>query len=331
MKRITIEDVAQVAGVSRQTVSRAMNDKDEINLETKKRVLQTIQALGYKPNRLAQGMVTQRTFTVGLVVGNITNPFFPEVTRGVQDLAQSNGFNVFLCNTDDKAEVELQELRSLAAQRVDGIILFAHNVSDEVLSDFANSYRPVVLINRAFNHPNINVLMVANYRGAQLVADYFLDSGHTTFGMLTNNSPTYRSSRRVIGFESRLRERGHLLPEDHIVPATGDLGGGYQAAHQLLNAHPEVTAIFAYNDLLALGAMRACTERKLRIPQDVAIIGFDDIQFATMSTPALSTVQVDKYAIGEMAMRRLLDMIEKPEQLFPAIDIDVSLILRETT
>ena len=329
-KRTTLEDVARVAGVSRQTVSRAINNKGEISPATKERVMGAIQQLGYRPNRLAQGMVTQRTFTVGLILSNITNPFFPEVTHGVQDAAQAREYDVFLCNTDDNAVSEMQQLQSLAAREVDGIILFSHQASDVDLIAFADTYHPIVVINRVIEHPNVSVMMVKNYHGAQMVADYFIDRGHTKLGMLTNDIPSGSQTRRVRGFRERIQDRGLLLPDDHLITAPASLEGGRLAAHQLLNNHPETTAIFTYNDLMALGAIRACGERNLHIPDDVAIIGFDDISFAAMATPSLSSVHVDKYALGQHAMARLVAMIDAPEMKFPLEEIDVELILRES-
>lgn len=329
-KRATIEDVAQMAGVSRQTVSRAINDKGEISPATKERVLKAIEQLGYRPNRLAQGMVTQRTFTIGLILSNIANPFFPEITHGVQDAAQAKEYNVFLCNTDDNAIREMQELQSLAARGVDGIILFSHQASDADLVAFANTYRPIVVINRVIEHPNVSVMMVKNYYGGQLAADYFIDQGHTQLGMLTNDIPSGSQVRRVRGFRERIQERGLTLPDDRLITAPASLEGGRLAAHQLLDDHAETSAIFTYNDLMALGAIRACGERGLRIPDDVAIIGFDDISFAAMATPSLSSVRVDKYALGQKAMARLVAMIDAPETNFPLEEINVELILRES-
>lgn len=330
MKRITIEDVAKAAGVSRQTVSRAINDKGEISQETKDRVLEAVDKLGYRPNRIAQSMITQRTHTIGLILGNITNPFFPEVTRGVQDMAQVNEYNVFLCNTDDKAEVELQMLHSLAAQGVDGIILFSHQADEEDLRNFADTYHPLVLINRMIEHPNISVLMVDNYRGGQLVADYFATQGHTALGVLTNDVFSTSLVRRLQGFKQKLDEHGLALDVEQIVAAPATLEGGYEAAQQLLTKYPTTTAIYTYNDLMALGAMRACSDLRRRIPKDVAIIGFDDIQLAKMTTPSLSSIHVGKYNIGQEAVNRLLAMIENPNEIFTPIELGVELIIRET-
>ncbi|HNB52359.1 MAG TPA: LacI family DNA-binding transcriptional regulator [Anaerolineales bacterium] len=329
MKRATIEDVAQAAGVSRQTVSRAMNDKNEISQETKERVMRAVQELGYRPNRMAQSMVTQRTHAVGMVMADITNPFFPEVTRGVQDIAQASGYNVFVCNTDDRADLELQELRSLAAQGVDGIIVFSHNASDEEIRAFADTYKPMVFVNREFEHPNASVIMVDNFHGAYLAVEHLV-ARRTQIGMLTNNSPTYSTSRRLMGFKQALTDHGLPFEEGRVIPEAANLDGGYRAAHQLLDKYPEINAIFTYNDLMAMGALRASQERGRQVPGDIALIGFDDIQFARMITPSLTTIRVDKYAIGQIAMHRLMDMINNPEDDFPLLRLDPELIIRET-
>ena len=331
MKRITIEDVAKAAGVSRQTVSRAINDKGEISRETKERVMQAVQKLGYRPNRLAQSMVTQRTHTIGLVLGNITNPFFPEVTRGVQDMAQANDYNVFLCNTDDKADVEMQMLRSLAAQGVDGIILFSHQANEDDLRTFADTYHPIVVINRILHHPHVSILMVDNDRGGKLAADYFISQGHQRMGVLTNSHSSLSQVRRIGGFRRQLQACGLIFTDDHIVAALANLDGGYLGAKQLLERHPDTTAIFTYNDLMALGAMRACRELNRPVPEEIAIIGFDDISLARMTTPSLSSIHVDKYAIGQKAINRLFSMLEFPQKQFPLLELNVKLIVRESS
>ncbi len=330
MKRATIEDVAQAAGVSRQTVSRAMNDKNEISQETKERVMRAVEELGYRPNRMAQSMVTQRTHAIGMVLADITNPFFPEVTRGVQDVAQASGYNVFVCNTDDREDLELQELRSLAAQGVDGIIVFSHNANEETMRAFANTYQPIVFFNWEFEHPNVSTMLVDNFLGAQLAVNHFVAKQHTNIGMLTNNSPTYQTSRRLLGFKNAVHHHALPFAEDRIVPESANLDGGYRAAHQLLDRYPDINAIFTYNDLMAIGALRACNERGRRVPGDVALIGFDDIQFARMTTPSLSTIRVDKYAIGQRAMNRMMEMINNPGETYAPIHIDPELVIRET-
>lgn len=331
MKRVTIEDVAKAAGVSRQTVSRAINDKDEISPETRDRVLAAVQQLGYRPNRLAQGMVTQRTSTVGLVVPDITNPFFPEVARGVQDKARQNDYNMFLCNTEEAAELELQTLESLAAQPVDGIIIFAEHASDEEIINFAEQYHPLVLINRQIEHPHISSVYVDITRAAEQAVRYFVNQGHTQLGMITRDFEHHHTHRREAGFVNVLQEHDLDLDPSHIRRAPATLEGGYEAAKLLLTESPEITAVFAYNDIMAMGALRACRDLGRQVPHDCAIIGFDDIRLASISSPSLSTVRIDKYELGRAAISRLLEMLQNPTQQFMPLELPVQLMLREST
>lgn len=332
-QRVTIEDVARVAGVSRQTVSRAINNKNEISPETRKRVMDAVEKLGYRPSRVAQGLVTQRTYTVGLVVGDITNPFFPEVARGAQDTAWAKGYNVFLCNTDGDPRQECSTLHSLADHAVDGIIVYPSYDSQENLTNFAAHYQPLVVVNYVFEHPGVSQVMINNRRGAKLAVEHLISKGHTAIGMLSGvQSPAPSRVRRIQGFRETLLEHNLPVVEAWIVPSLEPtFECGYEAAKQLLTKHPQVTAIFAYNDLLALGAMRACHELGRHIPGDCAIIGFDDIQWAATATPALSSVRIDKYELGRQAMTRLLEMLEAPAATFPPIWLDVELIAREST
>jgi len=331
MKRITIEDVAAAAGVSRQTVSRAMNDKGEISPETKERVLKAIQDLGYQPNRLAQGMVTQRTKTVGLVMPDITNLFFPEVSRGVQDASRLHDYNVLLCNTDDRPEEEIRVLHSLAAQRVDGIFMIGSVADDPTLTRFADSYSPIVMLNRFFAHPNVSLIIVDNERGAFLAVEHLIAQGHRTIGMLAASIFSRSLVRRVRGYEEALKHYGIAVDRRLIVGETPILQGGYNAMQELMRAHPEVTAVFTYNDLMGLGAMRAVRDLGKRVPEDIALIGFDNIGMASMATPSLSSIHVDKYAIGQKAMNRILDMLDRPDDSFATIEVGVELIQREST
>ncbi|WP_420630254.1 LacI family DNA-binding transcriptional regulator [Candidatus Leptofilum sp.] len=331
MKRATIEDVAALAGVSRQTVSRAINNKGEISKTTKEKVMAAVAELGYRPNRLAQGMVTQRTRTVGLVVPDITNLFFPEVARGVQDEGRLHDYNVLLCNTDDKPEEEIKTMYSLAAQRVDGIITMGSKATTKELTVFANTFRPIVFINRFFEHPHVSVINVDNFQGAHLAVSYLIKLGHRQIGMLVNEDFTRSQVRRVQGYQKALQDHGLSVVDAYLVDGAPTLQGGYAALSQLLSQFPQITAVFTYNDLMALGAIRAVHDLGKQVPADIAVMGFDDIGMAAMFTPSLSTVRVDKYAIGQLAMRRLLQMLDNPDTSSHTINIDVDLVIREST
>ncbi len=331
MQRVTIEDVAREAGVSRQTVSRAINDKGDISEETRERVLTVVQRLGYRPNRVAQSMITQRTYTIGMEVVDITNPVFAEIVKGAQDLAAERGYNIFLTNSNDDPALAIQTLSTLVTHGVDGLIAMFPNASDAEISLFADRYRPIVLINRIVEHPNISTVTVDIYRGAVLAVEHLLKEGHTAIGMIDNISRIYSNKRRLSAYQDTLRRHGVDVNPDWIVNASPTLMGGYEATLRLLTAHPTLTAIFGYNDLMSIGALRACRDLGLRVPQDCAIGSFDDIPLASIITPSLTTVWYDKYTLGQQAMLRLLDMIEMPDAVFPFLESPLKLIQREST
>jgi LacI family transcriptional regulator len=330
-RRVTIEDVARAAGVSRQTVSRAVNNKGEISPATRERVLEAVRALEYRPSRVARGLATRRTRTIGLVVPDITNPFFPEIARGVQDVARGADYSVFLCNTDESPEEELQVLHSLAAQPVDGILLFGSRTNDDDAVAFADDYRPLVVLNRVLEHPGVSLILVDNQRGAKLAVDHLADGGHTAIGMLAGPVASPSSAQRVEGFRQALADRGLSISEDWILPGHPTMEGGHAAARRLLTGHPQVSALFTYNDLSALGAAQACLELDRRVPDGCAIVGFDDVRLAAMVSPSLTSVRVDKYYLGQQAMIRLLAMLDEPDATFPPVQVDVELVVREST
>lgn len=331
MRRVTIDDVAREAGVSRQTVSRAINEKGEISAETRERVLTAIQKLGYRPNRLAQSMITQRTYTLGVEVADITNSALAEMVRGAQDSAAQRGYNVFLTNSDDEPTIAIQALSNLVMHNVDGLIAMVSGATDEEIRAFAERYRPLVLINRVVEHPNIALISSDIYRGGSLAVEHLIQQGHSAIGMLANPFSPHLSARRVEAYQDTLRRYARPINPAWIVRAAPTLQGGYEATRQLLADHPEVTAIFGYNDLMSIGALRACRDLGRQVPQDCAVIGFDDIPLAALVTPSLSTVRYDKYALGQQAVLRLLDMIESPGTPFPPIELGVELVLREST
>lgn len=329
-KRVTMDEVAKLAGVSRQTVSRAINGMNRISPSTRQRVMDAVEELGYRPSRLAKGMASKYTRTVGLLIGDITNPAHAEITRGVQDVALQADYNVFLRNSDRNPQIELAAIHSLIDERVDGIVILASTIADEVLSHLADSYRPIVLIHRHFNHPNVAVIMTDVEQAAKTVVEYLINSGHRAIGMLSHLGPI-ENSRHVQGYLQALET--HQLPKNDawMVQADATAQGGYRCAHDLLRQHPELSALVVNNDLMALGVLRACAELNIAIPSQCAVFGFDDIALASMSNPSLSTVRYNKYDLGQRAMRRVLDMLRTPNQLFLPDILDIELVFREST
>ncbi len=326
---VTMRDVARKARVSIKTVSRVVNTQAEVSDETRQRVLAAIEELGYRPSKVARALVTRCTETVGLVLGDIANPFFPELARGVVDTAQAREYSVFLCNSDGDVEKEARILHSMADHAVDGVIIYPGFGGGDSLRAFAE-HAPLVAINCFFDYPGVSRVMLDTRRGARLAVDYLIGKGHTAIGMLAGEAPSLSLMRRFRGYRDALM--AHRLPvvAEWIHPGPPVVACGIESTRQLLTQYPQITAIFAYNDLLAVGAIQACKGLGRRVPEDCAIVGFDDIPLAAMLAPPLTTVRVDKYELGQQAISRLLDMLDSSGASFPPVYLDVELVIRES-
>lgn len=331
MHSVTMREVAHQAQVSVRTVSRVINGQGEITDATRQRVLTTIAQLGYRPSKVARALVTQRTDTVGLVVSDIANPYFSEVARSVQDKARGEGYDVFFCNSGGSWEEELRALDSLADHGVDGIILSpSSGLTAERIKPFADRFAPIVTIVYPIADPRISSVLMPTRAAARTAVEYLIGKGHKTIAMLSGPSPRPFAHYRVLGYREALLTAGIPLRMELICGGLPTFERGRASARELLISHPEITAIFAYNDLLALGALRACRELGRRVPDDCAIIGFDDVPPADWVTPALTTIRVDKRALGCQAMARLLEMLAAPECSFPPTFVSAELVVRES-
>jgi len=332
-QKVTIDDVARAAGVSKQTVSRAINNKGEISPRTRERILALVKEMEYRPNRMAQAMNTSRSHMIGLVVPDITNPFFPEVVRAVQDAAMENGYTALICNTDQAKEIEV--LHELVTHGIDGLITFTHQATDAAVVEFADRFGPLLIINRefekSFTHPNISSLLVDNVQGACLAIEHLVELGHQKIAMITSSLFAGHETRRERGYLKTIKKAGLEVDRELIISQDATLAGGYEATKQLLANRPDITAIFGYNDLIALGAIRACRDLNLSVPNDISVIGFDDIQLSSMVTPALSSIRVDKYRMGQLAFDRVYSLIQDPNGSRDRIEMQSILVNREST
>ena len=319
-QNVTIRDVAKVAGVSYQTVSRVINNKGEIRESTRQKVLDAIQQLDYRPSRIAQSMNTSRTYTIGLLVPNIANPFFSDIVTGAQNLAEDNNYNTFLCHTKWQPEKEARFLDSLADHNVDGVIVNSSRAEESVLRAFAEHHGPLVLGGRASiqQHNISHVGWDCDY-GGQLIAEYLFSKGHQQIGIIAGpeTDQTMSNAIRLNGILNALTDVGLRPSDEWIVRGALDSLGGYTEALKLLQSHPDLTVIIAHNDLMAIGAMRACRELGLNIPSGCAIVGYNDIELAAMVNPALTTVRLNRISLGKAMMQRMLDMINKPDADYP--------------
>ncbi|MBN2470610.1 MAG: LacI family DNA-binding transcriptional regulator [Anaerolineae bacterium] len=310
------------------TVSRVVNGKDGISDATRQHIQRIIDELGYRPSNIARGLVTKRTGTIGLIVPDNTNPFFSEIARGAEHEAYAEGYNVFLCNTEENCQRELAVLQLLEEKCVDGIVLCSSRLDDEALHDALDHHAAVVLINRPLDRADISLLRVDDEQGGWLATRHLLETGHRAISILTGPEVSFSARGRLAGYYAAMRAAG-LEPDpgwiQQCLPVVED---GRNTARALLTAHPEVTALFCYNDLVAVGAIQACQSLGRAIPEDVAIVGFDDISLAALVTPALTTCHVPQYQMGSQAMRLLLNQIEGCPESCEDIIMQPELVVR---
>jgi LacI family transcriptional regulator len=273
--------------------------------------------MGYRPSSIARGLATQRTRTLGLVIPDVGNPFFSDVARGAEQVAYAQGYNVFLCNTDEDPQRELAVLQSLDERRVDGVVLCSSRLDDGELRAVVTRHPAVVLVNRRIEpageedaENNLGVVMLDDVTGGQVCTQHLLNSHRRAIGLLAGPPASRSGHQRAIGYRAALSAAGVPDHPAWMLPCSADVDGGYRAARDLLMTHLELTALFCYNDLVAVGALQACVDLGRRVPDDIAIVGFDDIPLAALVTPPLTTCRVHRYELGKQAMRSLIDRID---------------------
>jgi len=332
-RHVTRNDVAHEAGVSPAIVSYVVNNGPRpVAPETYKRVIEAIERLGYKPNAIARSLRLQRTSTIGLILPDTQNPYFAEVVRGVEKIASQHGYSIILCHSDYSLEQEIRYVNVLESERVAGVLWFPATDNAKPQQILSESGVPVVILDRIVSGLQAHCVIADNFRGGYLATKHLIQLGHSRIGCIARPLDLYHSQERVRGYRAALSENG--LPDDSSLIVKGGfrLEDGRSAAIQLFDQQPPPTAIFAYNDFMALGALRAASERGLNIPNDVSIIGFDDIPQSSFTVPALTTIRQPKLEMGCRGAELLLDLITKKKRR-NAVEspLGVQLIIREST
>lgn len=306
----TLADVARRAAVSTATVSRFLNGTDRVAEATGDRIAVAIKELGYQPNSLGRGLATQSTRTIGFVLPDITNPFFPELVKGVQDVAHERGYAVLLGNTDRAKEREIEYLSLLRRRQIDGAALVGHTLGRAELLALIDPGAPVVFLDRAANLPGSAVVQIDNRAAARAMTARLIELGHERIAHIAGPRGLSVARDRRKGYEEALTAAG-IAPDRNLVHGddfTEEVG--YAAMTAILADAPEVTAVFAASDFAAIGAMAALRAAGRRIPEDVAVAGFDDIHLASYIAPTLTSVRQPKYEMGRRAAELLIDRIQ---------------------
>lgn len=326
--KITIAEVARAAGVSPMTVSRVLNGRGGASAETSERVLSAANQLNYRPNPFARGLRSDRSKTIGFLVPDITNPFFPEIIRGAEDAANAAGYNLLLSNVVENSKREAELIDAFLIHRVDGIIVCSPRLPDSALHKALAPHRAAVLINREAPKDVAGTIMTDYEYGASQAINHLMERGRRNIAIIAGPRNSYGGKCRLLGIGKTLAEHGMKAPEPVYCDPT--VAGGRAAAERLLAATPGLDALVCYNDLNAIGAMQACRAAGIAVPHEMALVGFDDIPIAELMSPALTTLRVHKREMGEAAVRLLLSrMITKNKQ--HGVVIEPELMVRETT
>jgi len=313
-RHTTIKDIAKVAGVSHTTVYRALNDKPRISRSTKKRIVSIARRYHYQPNVLAQSLVLGRTKTLGLVITTIINPFYPELAKGIEDTARSLGYNIFLCCTNFDISLESRYIDMLLGRGVDGIIFTSAHTHDPNITRLVKDHFPLILVNRrVYGDPMMDrtdYVVVENVKGGFLAVEHLIKMGHKRIGVISGSPDSSAAVERLEGARKAFIEY-ELNPAELLV-LEGDFlkPSGYEAAKKFLSMRDPPSAIFGVNDYMALGAYEAVLDAGLRVPEDIALIGFNDITFSAMKGIELTTIGQKKYEMGSIAVHTLIDKIE---------------------
>ena len=311
----SIRDVAKEAGVSISTVSHVINQTRFVSDNKQSNVYAAMKKLNYTPNRLASSLrrKDKRTNTLGLLIPDSANPFFAEVLRGVEDTCFDAGFSVFLCNSDDDPQKELNYIKVLLGNQIDGIILVSTGTHNDSLEVLANSRIPSVLVDRVVSTGGIDSVLVDNETGGYQAGEYLINLGHRRVGCITGPSLLTPSAARVQGFKRAISKNGFEVTDELIMSGDFRAQSGFNAAKKMIALDDLPTAVFACNDMMAVGALHAFDEAGLRVPDDISIIGFDDIALASFTKPPLTTIAQPGQNMGLLAAEMVINRIENPK------------------
>lgn len=331
MNRVTISDVAHLAGVSKSTVSHVINQTRFVEAETKERVLKAIEDLNYRPSRVAQSLTTNKTYTIGIIVSDITNHYFGELIRSIEIVLDAKGYSLIVCNTDEQLERERAYLELLTSQQVDGIIAAATSQNWDELFETHLKNIPIVFLDRKFDEfANFTFVGANNYAGAYMGTEHLIQQGHTEIGILAGFQRLSSMRERVRGYKDALAQHGIAVRDEWIVYSELAVDAGCQAATQILSLPQRPSALLVNNNLLSLGALTCIRQLGLSVPQDVALVGFDDHPWAAVSAPPLTVIRQPVDLLGKKSAEMVLGLLEGKPVEPNVLVLDCELVVRES-
>jgi LacI family transcriptional regulator len=305
--KVTLSDVAARAQVSVMTVSRVVNARSGVGEATRARVREAITALGYRPNIVARGLKRHRSGTIGLIVPDVTNPYFPAIVRGAEDVASQHGYTLLLTNVVEDPQREIAALEAFEDRRVDGVIVCSPRLSSQVLDGLLRRHHAAVVINRRTRPDVAGSVRLDHENGMREVTEHVLSGGARRIAVLAGPPHAHAGRERLLGIDRATREHGIDLPDERVHPCPPTVEGGEAATLTLFGRDAAIDTLLCFNDLVAAGALRALAQLGRRVPDDVSVVGCDDIPFARMFHPSLTTLRSATYDMGAHAMAMLLE------------------------
>lgn len=327
----TMKQVAEKARVSTTTVSHVINNTRVVSEGARERVLAVIKELRYIPSAVARSLKNDKTHTLGMIIPNNSNPYFAEVIQGIEDESFKLGYNIILCNSYDDPKKQAAYTRVLMEKRIDGLILVASGSDEELNQLLADEGIPKVLLDREVPGVAADFIKADHEQGGYLATRYLLDLGHTEIACVSGPKTLLPSGDRVQGYWRALKEAGISVREEFLAHSDFTSQGGFTAFQQLLALTPRPTAIFASNDLMAIGGLCAAHQAGIALPEQLSVIGYDDIALASFSTPRLTTVAQPKYEIGVLTAQVMVDRIAHPALPLQRKMLATKLVVRQST
>ncbi|OFW55009.1 MAG: hypothetical protein A2163_05835 [Actinobacteria bacterium RBG_13_35_12] len=332
-KKITIREIAELAGVSRTTISRVLSGGKFVKKSTRDRVMEIIEEKEYKPSIMAQSLRTNRTRTIGLVLADIENPFYSRVAKGVIDAAEEKNYNVILCNSNNDINLEEKDIRTLIGRGVDGLLLTTVELKMKTIENMRDKGFPFLLIDCKLDIPGVNYVVNDDYYGAELATEYLIKLGHKKIFFLGNRK-LLSLKERFRGFKDTL-EHYKIDNNNNFVPSKFiKTGGVYDIEgiiRYLLSRQENITAIFSGNDYSAIKSIEEITDKGIKVPEDISVIGYDNIKISSMIKVPLTTIRQPKYLLGKLATEQLLEMLEnKSDKKLRRVILRPELIIRQS-
>lgn len=328
----SIKDVAKEAGVSIATVSRVLNDIDVVNEDTKKKVLDAIKKLGYRPNIVARSLKTQRTSTIGILIPDIASQFYPDIVRGAEDVTNIYDYNIILCNSDFDVEKEKEYLRVLKEKMVDGVIYISSSLNEEILDLINELDIKTILVETKDKDGKLPSVTIDNIKASYEGTKYLINSGLKNLAFIGVNEENMNAwGERYTGFVNALKDSGLEADEDLCYFKNLTVKTGYQAIQRFTENNKSFDGIVCASDEIAMGAINALREKGIKVPEDVSVIGFDNNVMGSIFYPKLTTISQPSYDMGSVAVRMLIKMLNKKELDNPNYVLNYEIIKREST